>query len=385
MYEVIVVGLGAMGSASVYQLAKRGQRVLGVDRWRPPHAFGSSHGDTRVSRQAIGEGEAYVPLVLRSHEIWRDLEAQLHQTLFTPCGALILSPKEGAAVHHGKENFLARTIAAAQRYDIDHEVLDTQDIAKRFPQYLLAGDELGYFEPGAGYVHPELAIGGQLELAQTAGAELHYHERFLGFEERSDHLIVRSDRAEYRCEQLVLSAGAWIQGLLPEGYKNLFQIYRQVLYWYEVDKPQRFHESHSPVFMWMHGDSAEDYVYGFPVLEGERLLKVSTSSYQQSIDPEELDRNVHQEEIDAMFRRHLQGRLRGVRPHSPKTAACMYTNTLDSDFIIDRHPESSRVLLVSACSGHGFKHSAALGESVAQLILGEVREGAWGEFGLKRF
>ena len=166
-YDTVVIGLGAMGAATLLQLARRGQRVLGIDRWDPPHAWGSTHGDTRITRQAIGEGEEYVPLVLRSHEIWREIEADTGAELLNQCGTLILAPGSSAAVVHGKANFVRRTIVAAERFGIPHEVLSPAETARRFPQFHLRGDEVVYHEPGGGYVRPERCVGAQLTSGQA--------------------------------------------------------------------------------------------------------------------------------------------------------------------------------------------------------------------------
>ena len=166
-YDTIVVGLGAMGSATLLQLARRGQRVLGLDRHDPPHAWGSTHGDTRITRVGIGEGEDYVPLVQRSHQIWREIEAETGADLLTQCGALILAPGSSTAVVHGKANFVRRTIAAAERFGIPHEVLAPEDCTRRFPQFRLRGDEVVYHEPGGGYVRPERCVEAQLMLARS--------------------------------------------------------------------------------------------------------------------------------------------------------------------------------------------------------------------------
>ncbi|RZK75725.1 MAG: FAD-dependent oxidoreductase, partial [Methylobacterium sp.] len=150
--DVAVLGLGAMGSASLYQLARRGAAVIGFDRYAPPHAFGSSHGETRITRQAVGEGRAYVPFVTASHRIWRELEAETGETLMNACGALVMAPGSGVSSHHGKPDFVGRSISAARDAGIAHEVLDGAAVARRFPQFLnLAGDEKAYYEPGGGY------------------------------------------------------------------------------------------------------------------------------------------------------------------------------------------------------------------------------------------
>ena len=171
-YDVVVAGLGAMGSAAAYQLAKSGASVLGVDRFEPPHALGSSHGDTRITRVAVGEGLEYVPLVRRSHELWREIEQETGLEILTQCGGLVLAPPEAGFAMHGSESFLAHTVAAAQAYGVEHERLETAELAQRFPQFALAADEQGCYEPGAGFVRPEVAVGAQLRLAREAGAVL---------------------------------------------------------------------------------------------------------------------------------------------------------------------------------------------------------------------
>lgn len=161
--DCVVVGLGAMGSAALYQMAKRGARIVGVDRHAPPHDLGSSHGESRITRQAVGEGRAYVPFVVESQRIWRELEDETGDDLFTPCGALVMGPGDGVTTHHGMRDFTARSIDAAERYGIAHEVIDGAEVARRFPMFLrLRGDEKAYYEPGGGYLRPERCIAAQL-------------------------------------------------------------------------------------------------------------------------------------------------------------------------------------------------------------------------------
>src|SRR5262245_10292303 len=169
MADVVVVGLGAMGSAALYQLARRSVRVIGIDRFEPPHDHGSSHGESRITRQAIGEGAEYVPFALRSHEIWRELEAQTGRSLLAPVGGLIIGRRTDQGIH-GHANFIGNTIAAATRFGIEHEVLTAGEVAKRFPQFRLDGDETCYYEPGAGFLRPEACIAAQLDQARALGA-----------------------------------------------------------------------------------------------------------------------------------------------------------------------------------------------------------------------
>src|SRR5579859_767570 len=178
-FDAIVLGLGAMGSATVYQLARKSKKVLGIDQFSPPHTLGSTHGDTRITRQAIGEGAEYVPLVLRSYELWREIEQQTGQDLLTITGGLIMASQSNQAGMHGSANFLQTTIDAAEQYGIEHTVLDTEQIRQQFPQFHLFGDERGYYEDNAGFLRPERCIEAQLVLAERFGAELHTGERAL--------------------------------------------------------------------------------------------------------------------------------------------------------------------------------------------------------------
>ena len=369
-YDTIVVGLGAVGSACLYQLAQRGQRVLGIDRYAPPHSWGSSHGETRITRQAIGEGEAYVPLVKRSHEIWREIEAETGVELLVQCGALILAGRDGAANHHGKGDFLRRTIAAAEQFGIPHEVLDAAEIGARYPQLGLTGGEIGYFEPGGGFVRPEQCIAAQLRLARRHGAELLLDTAVMGYQpDGPDATTVTTAGGDrFTAAQVVLAAGPWTGGMVG-GLGRHMQVCRQVLHWFAADDATAYAPDRFPVFIWMHGDAQEDYLYGFPIPAGSTGIKVATEQYGEvTADPDLLRREVRAAEADAMFQDHVAGRLHGVRPGALRSSACMYTVTPDSGFLVDRLPADGRILVASACSGHGFKHSAGLGEAVANGI-----------------
>ena len=170
--DVAVIGLGAVGSATLYQAAKRGVRVIGIDRFNPPHQHGSSHGDTRITREAIGEGREFVPLAVRSNEIWQELESATGSSLLTRTGGLILAPGNIAGDHHGSRSFLGDTLAAAQQFGIAHESLDAGEVLRRYPQLRLRGDETAYYEPGAGFLRPEACVAAQLAEARRLGAEI---------------------------------------------------------------------------------------------------------------------------------------------------------------------------------------------------------------------
>jgi sarcosine oxidase len=382
--DFVVVGLGAMGSAVLYQLARRGANVIGIDRFVPPHQMGSSHGETRITRQAVGEGGAYAPLVLNSHRIWRELEADTGAKLLNDCGVLVMAPGFGPTSHHGKPDFVARSIEVARDFGIVHEVFDGAEVARRFPQFLgLVGSEKAYYEPGGGYVFPERCIAAQLRRASQLGARIR-----TGVEVRSidQSGIVRIETSDGTIEagQVVVSAGSWTAPLLGAPFERLLTVNRQVLHWYDLDDLSAYGPD-APAFIWMHGATDVDYLYGFPPLPGDRRIKVATEQYETRTTADSINREVGPAESAEMYRKHVQGRLAGANPRVAHTAACLYTVTPDRGFIIDRHPRHDRVFVISACSGHGFKHSAGIGDAVAERLTGGRNQVDLAPFSIARF
>ncbi|TBU92776.1 N-methyl-L-tryptophan oxidase [Phytopseudomonas dryadis] len=364
-YDVIVIGMGAMGAATLYQLARRGVRVAGLDRHAPPHDQGSSHGDTRITRQAVGEGAAYVPLALNAQRIWRELEAQSGVSLFEACGMLMLSSSQTPTRGHGTADFAGETAALAKRFGIEHRLLDAAQIRQRFPQFGGFGEQaVGYYEPGAGYVRPERCIQVQLQLARQLGATLHPDTPVTGIESLGQGVRVRTAAGSLSADRVIVSAGMWTGRLLGEPFERLLRVCRQQLLWFELDEPERFAPG-APVYILLHGAADTDSCYGFPPLPGENAIKIATEQYLDSSDPDDVDRSVSQADIDALYDAHVAGRLLGVSKRLLKSKVCTYTLTPDFDFIIDAHPELAGVTVVSACSGHGFKHSAGIGEALA--------------------
>lgn len=381
--DVIVVGLGAMGSASLYQLARRGARAIGIDRFAPPHDRGSSHGESRITRQAIGEGEEYVPFALRSHEIWRELEADAGEALLFQVGGLMLARESGSARHHGQGDFVARTIDAARHCQIAHEVLRAGQMQERFPQLRLVGDEIGYYEPGAGFLRPERCVAVQLDRARALGATAHTGETVMRIVPRSGAVDVVTDRETYTADRVVVAAGAWAPALVGDRLAKLLTVYRQVLYWFAPEDPAAFTPGAFPIFIWIHGAGATDYFYGFPlVTEG---VKIASEQFAETTDPDRVPRDVSPAEIAGMYATHIRGRLAGVTDRCVRAETCLYTVTPDSRFIIDRHPDSERIVVASPCSGHGFKHSAAIGEALAELVLTGKSRLDLAPFSLARF
>ena len=364
VFDVAVIGLGAMGSATAYQLAKRGQRVIGIDRYEPPHSQGSHCGESRITRIAIGEGEQYVPLVTRSHEIWRELEAQSRESLLETCGGLwISSARRGSEVHVA--DFFNKTVAAARRFGVPHEILDAGDIRRRFPVFKVKDDEQGYFEPGAGLVRPEASVRAQLTLAARHGAELHTGECVEVISQRGGEVVAATGRGEYVAKRAVIAAGAGAVELLPPEISRHLTVTRQVQYWFEA----RGHEE-LPVWIWELQDRKHG-IYGFPSRGG--VAKIATEVFAGEITPREM--------LESLVAPHVHG----ISAASVKTVPCLYTQTPDFHFIIDRHPSMDRVLVASPCSGHGFKHSAAIGECLAQWIVDGKPGLDLSSFSLRRF
>jgi sarcosine oxidase len=384
-FDTIVCGLGAMGSAAVYQLAKRGNKVLGFDQFSPPHAHGSSHGESRIIRQAIGEGEEYVPLVLRSYELWREIENETGKKLLTITGGLTLESQKSEAVMHGRRDFLDQAIRCAAKFDIRHDILDTADIRRRYPQFAVS-DERAYFEYETGFLRPELCIEAQLHLARKHGVVVQTDEVVVSVESRADSAVtVKTSRGTYCAEKVIITAGPWIARFLPQAYARLFKVSRQVMFWFDIREDCRsmFAPPAFPIFIWIFGKGGEFGFYGFPTLDGE-TFKIATEQFTAVTDPDHAQRAVSMEEEQSMYKDYVQGRLPGISDRCAAAASCLYTTTPDSNFIIDVHPDNARIMIASPCSGHGFKHSAAIGEALAEQVIDGNSKIDISSFSLKR-
>jgi sarcosine oxidase len=364
MMDVIVAGAGAVGSAALYQLARRGVKALAFDRFHPPHDRGSSHGETRITRLALGEGEHYVPFVRRSHEIWRELESETGETLLRQVGGLIYGRQSRRTRTHGADDFLNTTIAAALHYGIAHEVINSAEIASRFPPFKLQGDEWGYYEPEAGYVHPEACIAAQLKLARRHGAALQTSERVLRWETNGSSVIVDTDRGRYEAGHLILCAGPWLAEM--PFLQRRAQIFRQVLFWFETEEPpDDFAPERMPIFIRV-PDAETEMFYGFPAVNGPGGgIKIAREQYDAPGSPDAVSAAVSQAEVEKMHA--VASPYLRISSRCLRALDCKYTVTPDFHFIIDHHPDSDRVWFASACSGHGFKHSAAVGEALAEM------------------
>lgn len=359
--DVIVAGLGAMGSAAAWHLAERGQRVLGLDRFAPPHSLGSSHGSSRVIRQAYFEHPLYVPLVRRAYECWRELEQRSGRTLLRRTGGVMIGPPAGIVVGGAR--------ASAIEHGLEFEEITAGELRRRFPGFEPPAEVVGIWEPDAGILDPETAIEAQLELARRSGAELRRNEPVLSWKEWPGGVEVTTPRGTYAADQLVIAAGPWLRRLVPDLEVPL-EVERVVVFWFlparatDLFSPERF-----PIFIWEHAPGLA--WYGFP--DTGAGVKVGLHYQGEAADPETVERAVAPGEVErvrALLREWMPAADGPVRDAS----VCMYTNTPDRHFLIDRHPGHPRVLMASPCSGHGFKFASAIGEVVADLVeRGESR------------
>jgi sarcosine oxidase len=366
-HDVIVVGLGGMGSAAVYHLARRGQRVLGLDRFTPAHNRGSSHGGSRLVRRTCWEAPDYVPLAERSYELWRELERSSGEDLLLITGGLLLG-SPGCTMLTGAQ-------AVASAWDLDHELLSAAEIRRRFPTLAPGPATVAFFEPTAGVVRPETAVATHLRLAEAAGADLHFGEPVTTWSATpGGGVTVVTDTATYRADRLVICPGAWATPLLGD-MGVPFAVQRLVVTWFQPEGGVTlFLPDRHPWWLWDVGSSSSHqlgfpgFVYGFPALDGpDGGVKLSQVS-EQPCTAETVDRAVSAAEVEQVAAA-LRPRL-GV-PLGPlvQASVCIWTNTPDHHFVLASHPLHPEVVVAAGCSGHAFKFLPVIGEIVADLTL----------------
>jgi sarcosine oxidase len=371
-YEVIVIGLGAMGSAAVYHLAENGKRVLGLDRFTPPHDQGSSHGRTRIIREAYFEHPIYVPLVQRAYELWAGLEKTSGRQLLLRTGGVMVGPPGNMLVTGAK--------ASAERHKLEHQILSRAEMRRRFPVFDPGPDMVGLWEPRAGILFPELIIQTHLDLAASKGATLKFNNPVLRWEPHGNGVQVFTASGVFTARRLLLSAGAWLNSLIPDLDLPL-AVERQVLYWFKpISSREQFGPRNCPIHIWEYENRR--FFYGFPDI-GDGV-KVALHHQGEMTGPGTVRREVAQEEIESM-----RGLLRRFLPCAEgpliSTAVCIYTNTPDEHFILDLHPAFPQVVIASPCSGHGFKFSSVIGELAARMLDGAAPAFDLSLFKLARF
>lgn len=357
-YDVIVAGLGAMGSASAYHLAARGRRVLGLEQFAPRHTLGSSHGDSRIIREMYFEHPLYVPLVQRAYALWQTLEREAGETLLHVNGGLMIGPREGMLV--------AGTLRSAAEHGLPHELLGPREVHERYPAFSIAEDNVAVLDPRAGFLRPEAATDAHLSLAARHGAELRFSEPVTEWEPDGEGVRVRTPRGTYEADRLLLTAGAWTRELL-RGAELPLQVERQVLFWFDppAGAEDQYAPGRCPIYAWEHTPGFIGY--GFPRLE-KGVKAALMHQGQVSAHPEEVRRTVRDAEVEPLRTalRQLLPELAAAPVRSSTT--CLFTNTPDTDFAIGFHPEHPQVLISSPCSGHGFKFASAIGEIHADLL-----------------
>lgn len=355
-FDCIVVGLGAVGSATAYHLAQRGYRVLGLDRYAPPHTLGSSHGGSRIIRKAYFEGAKYVPLLERAYTLWHGLESHIGDTLLHMTGGLMIGPAHSELVSGAKHS--------AETHGLPYTLLDAPLLREHFPAFHVPDNHIALWEKEAGYLVPEQCIRVHLEHAQQHGAVLHMDEPAASWQPDGDGFSVTTAHATYRTSHVILAVGGWLNRLVPN--LNLpLRLERQVQAWFQprTDAAQ-FAQPQFPIFMWAHDHGP--LMYGFPN-KGEGVKVALHHGAPLVDDPDALNRDPNAAD-EAAIRIPLEHLLPGLIPSTHRMATCFYTNTPDEDYLIDHHPHYPRVLIASPCSGHGFKGSNAIGEALADLV-----------------
>lgn len=360
-YNVIVIGVGGAGSATIYELARRGKRVLGLERFDIPHDMGSSHGYTRIIRLAYYEHPSYVMLLRRAYELWRAIQQRAGEQLLHVTGSIDGGPPD-SWVFKG-------SLQSCVEHDLPHEVLTGAELSRRFPGYRLPRETLSVFQPDGGFLVPERCIVSYVTAAIAEGAEIHGREQVLEWQPVSGGVRVTTGRGIYEADRLVITAGAWNEQLLPLLH-GLAVPERQVLIWQQPERPELFTPDRFPVFNLL---LPEGRFYGFPVhgVPGFKLGKYH--HFEEAGPADSIDREVHPYD-EAMLRDFTSRYFPDAAGPTMTLKSCMFTNTPDNHFIIDLHPDYPQVSFTSPCSGHGFKFVSVIGEIMADLAeRGETR------------
>ena len=362
-WDAIVLGVGGMGSAALYHLARRGQRVLGLEQFGVAHAMGSSHGLTRIIRLAYYEHPAYVPLLRRARELWRELELTSGEQLLHITGSLDCGPADGEV--------FAGSLRSCELHGLAHETLRSAEITARWPGYRFPSATMGLFQPDGGFLRPEACIRAFTRAARALGASLRCGENVLDWQVGTDGLVqLRTASAHYRARRLVITAGAWTAQLLP-ALRQLARPERQVLLWLRPHEPASFTPDRFPVFN-CQVDGGR--FYGFPVFDHPGFKFGRYHHLDEPADPDSLDRERVTPADERLLRDFAQRYFPAGAGPILRRAVCMFTNTPDEHFLLDRHPQFEQVSFAAGFSGHGFKFASIIGEIMADLALsGETR------------
>ncbi|MGZ5843624.1 MAG: N-methyl-L-tryptophan oxidase [Xanthobacteraceae bacterium] len=357
-FDVVVCGLGAMGSAALHHLARRGQRVLGLERHTPGHDRGSSHGSTRIIRLGYFEHPAYVPLLRRAYTLWRELEAASGRRLLHVTGIAEIGPPAGPLVRG--------TLASARLHELSHEVLSAPELMRRFPAFRVPQDYVAVLQPEGGILAAEHSLHAQLALAAAAGADIRSGETVQAIEPRAGSVRVTTDRGIVEAGVAIVAVGAWTKNLLPEFAAGL-RVTREVMAWFAPTDADLLCADRFPVFII---ESRHGMHYGIPALRGEPSpagIKVAKHHHRdETVDPDAYDRTVSAAD-QALIRAAIADHLPTANGELLEAKTCLYTMTPDGNFLIDHLPGAPNVIVASPCSGHGFKFAPVIGEALADL------------------
>jgi sarcosine oxidase len=369
-FDVVVCGLGAMGSAAVRHLARRGRRVLGLERYAPGHGRGSSHGATRIIRLGYFEHPSYVPLLRRAYELWRELEAA--------CGQQLLHVTGIAEIGAPDSTLVRGTLAAAHLHALRHEVLTAAELMRRYPAFRLPAGYVAVVQPDGGFLEVEPSIAAQIALATAAGAEIRSNETVLAIEPRGDHVRVVTDRDVIKAGKAIVTAGPWARSLLPALAAQL-RVTREVMAWFEpIDMALL---SPFPVFII---ESPHGMHYGIPPHSGAGIKVAKHHHRDEAVDPDAYDRTVSAQD-EALIRPAIAEHLPAANGALIAAKTCLYTMTPDGDFLIDCLPGSPNVIVASPCSGHGFKFAPVIGEILSEMATNGMTRHDISRFRLARF
>ncbi len=352
VFDVIVIGTGGVGSAAVMHLARRGLKVVGIDRFPPGHDRGSSHGDTRLIRQAYFEHSDYVPLLKRAYELWADLESASGRKLYHEVGILQAGAPDG--------EIIPGVLRSAREHGLSVESLDAGDVARRFPGFRLQPGMAAVFEQRAGFLRVEDCVRAHAAAAVAAGAEIRTGEAVASWKASQGTVEVQTDRDTYSAKSLVIAAGAWANDLLSNlGVR--FDVVRKSLYWFDVASPVYRESAGSPGFIF---ETPDGHFYGFPQID-ELGVKVAEHTGGHPVaDPLRVDQSEDPRET-ARVRDFLTRSMPAVGQRTTRFATCLYTLSPDRHFVVDRHPAHGNVCYAAGLSGHGFKFVSVLGEILA--------------------
>lgn len=353
-FDAIVIGAGGMGSAAMFELTRRGRRVLGLEQFSLGHRRGSSHGRTRIIRRAYFEHPDYVPLVRRSFDRWYDLEQHCGLRLLTECDCLCVGPPNGEVV--------PGVLKAAHQHGLTVESLDAIAMKTRYPTLRVPETFVGALEQDAGILAVEECVWAHREQAERMGAEIRSEEPVLEWQPVGDGVSVRTEKHTYHAARLIVTAGPWAARVLADLHLPL-TLMRQVQLWVGTQDDARFRRDRFPI---IYVEDPECHFYAMPVIGPEGMKIARHYGAPEVHDPSEINLTVNDADVDAI--RPL------IRTYLPEASGplrhaegCIYTLTQSRHFLIDQHPEHPQVCLAAGFSGHGFKFAPVVGEALADL------------------